>query len=180
MITEITNLNTSTGLYDSFYYLNIINDSQLQRDIDQLRPAFDNLDMALKRALDGIKKNRANASNDIDMCQRRLQVKWEFVKKKYTDLLKSRDPESILQIESNTTGFTDILKELFRLTCLDRNFLKQGIDVLTTVGKLVHQKLDDFSDFLRVKALKNFTLGSYPLTTTVFSKYIKNHFIAFP
>ncbi|XP_035725815.1 Hermansky-Pudlak syndrome 1 protein homolog isoform X1 [Vespa mandarinia] len=161
-IIEVTNLATSSGLYDTFHYLNIINGLQLQRDIDELRPAFDSLDASIKKGLDGIKKNRANVNNDVDMCQRRLQVKWEFVKKKYTELLKSRDPESILQIESNTSGFTDTVKELFRLTCFDRNFLKQGVDVLTTVGRLVRQKLNDFSDFLKVKALKNFTLGSYP------------------
>ncbi|XP_054005351.1 BLOC-3 complex member HPS1 isoform X3 [Hylaeus anthracinus] len=161
MIVEVTNLATSTGLYDSFNYLNVINGLQLQRDIDELRPAFENFDLAMKKALDGIKKNRANVSNDVDMCQRRLQLKWELLRKKYVDLLKSRDPESILQIESNTSGFTDNLKELYRLTCFDKNFLKQGVDVLTTVGRLVRQKLNDFSDFLKVKALKNFTLGSY-------------------
>lgn len=166
MIVEITNLATSSGLYDSFHYLNIINGLQLQRDIDELRPAFENFDLAMKKTLDGIKKNRANVSNDVDMCQRRLQTKWEFVRKKYIDLLKSRDPESILQIESNTSGFMDNLKELYRLTCFDKNFLKQGVDVLTTVGKLVRQKLNDFSDFLKVKALKNFTLGSYPFVIT--------------
>ncbi|XP_029034718.1 Hermansky-Pudlak syndrome 1 protein homolog isoform X2 [Osmia bicornis bicornis] len=178
MIIEMTNLATSSGLYDSFHYLNVINGLQLQRDIDELRPAFENFDLAMKKALDGIKKNRANISNDVDMCQRRLQSKWEFVRKKYMDLLKSRDPESILQIESNTSGFTDNLKELYRLTCFDKSFLKQGVDVLTTVGKLVRQKLNDFSDFLKVKALKNFTLGS----SLTINKYLEEfpglvHFI---
>ncbi|XP_031370524.1 Hermansky-Pudlak syndrome 1 protein homolog isoform X2 [Apis dorsata] len=178
MIVEITNLATSSGLYDSFHYLNIINGLQLQRDIDELRPAFENFDLAMKKTLDGIKKNRGNISNDVDMCQRRLQTKWEFVRKKYIDLLKSRDSESILQIESNTSGFMDNLKELYRLTCFDKNFLKQGVDVLTTVGKLVRQKLNDFSDFLKVKALKNFTLGS----SLTINKYLEEfpglvHFI---
>ncbi|XP_054005332.1 BLOC-3 complex member HPS1 isoform X1 [Hylaeus anthracinus] len=180
MIVEVTNLATSTGLYDSFNYLNVINGLQLQRDIDELRPAFENFDLAMKKALDGIKKNRANVSNDVDMCQRRLQLKWELLRKKYVDLLKSRDPESILQIESNTSGFTDNLKELYRLTCFDKNFLKQGVDVLTTVGRLVRQKLNDFSDFLKVKALKNFTLGSR--TSLTINKYLEEfpglvHFI---
>lgn len=179
-IVEVTNLATSSGLYDSFHYLNVINGLQLQRDLDELRPAFDNFDLAIKKALDGIKKNRANVNNDVDMCQRRLQVKWEFVRKKYTDLLKSRDPEAILQIESNTSGFTDTMKELLQLTCFDRNFLKQGLDVLTTVGRLVRQKLNDFSDFLKVKALKNFTLGSR--TSLTINKYLEEfpglvHFI---
>ncbi|KAI4501822.1 hypothetical protein M0802_003157 [Mischocyttarus mexicanus] len=171
-IIEVTNLATSSGLYDTFHYLNFINGLQLQRDLEELRPAFDSLDMSIKKGLDGIKKNRANVNNNVDMCQRRLQVKWEFVKKKYMELLKSRDPESILQIESNTSGFTDTVKELFRLTCFDRNFLKQGVDVLTTVGRLVRQKLNDFSDFLKVKALKNFSLGSYPFLLYTFFFYI--------
>ncbi|XP_076631468.1 Hermansky-Pudlak syndrome 1 protein isoform X1 [Colletes latitarsis] len=180
MIVEVTNLATSSGLYDSFHYLNIINGLQLQRDIDELKPVFESFDLAIKKALDGIKKNRANVSNDVDMCQRRLQLKWEFIRKKYMDLFKSRDPESILQIDSNTSGFTDNMKELYRLTCFDKNFLKQGVDVLTTVGRLVRQKLNDFSDFLKVKALKNFTLGSR--TSLTINKYLEEfpglvHFI---
>ncbi|XP_066603341.1 BLOC-3 complex member HPS1 isoform X2 [Prorops nasuta] len=179
-IIEVTNFATSSGLYDSFYYSNIINGLQLQRDIDELRPAFDNLDISIKKTLDGIKKNRGSINNDVDMCQRRFQVKWEFIRKKYMDLLKSRDPESILQIESNTSSFTDTMKELFRLTCLDGNFLKLGIDVLNTTSRLVRQKLNDFSDFLKVKALKNFTLGSR--TSLTINKYLEEfpglvHFI---
>lgn len=162
-IAEATNLPTSSGLCDSFHYLSIINGLQFQRDFDELKPAFENLDGAIRKVLDGIKKNRSNVGNDVDMCQKRLQTKWDFVRKRYYDLLRSRDPETILQIEANTTGIVETLRELLRLTCFDRNFLRQGIDVLTTVGRLVRQKLNDFSDFLKVKALKNFTLGSYPL-----------------
>lgn len=166
-IVEVTNLSISSGLCDSFHYLNLINNLQFQRDIDELKPAFENLDIAIKKVLEGIKKNRSNVGNDVDMCQKRLQTKWDFVRKKYSDLLRSRDPEVVLQIEANTSGFVETLKELLRLTCFDRNFLKQGIDVLTTVGRLVRQKLNDFSDFLKVKALKNFTLGSYPFLTNL-------------
>lgn len=132
-----------------------------------MKPAFENLDIAIKKILEGIKKNRSNVGNDVDMCQKRLQTKWDFVRKKYSDLLRSRDPEVILQIEANTSSFVETLKELLRLICFDRNFLRQGIDVLTTVGRLVRQKLNDFSDFLKVKALKNFTLGSYPFLTNL-------------
>ena len=167
-IIEVTNLATSSGLYDSFYHLNMVNGLQLQRDIDELRPAFENLDAAVKKTVDGIKKNRANVNNDVDMCQRRLQVKWDFVRRRYIDLLKSRDPECVLQIESNTSGLIDTMKELFRLTCFDKNFLKNGVDVIVTVSRLVRQKLNDFSDFLKVKALKNFSLGSYPFEILVF------------
>lgn len=159
-IVEATNLSISSGLCDSFHYLNLINNLQFQRDLDELKPAFENLDVAIKKVLEGIKKNRSNVGNDVDMCQKRLQIKWDFVRKKYNDLLRSRDLEVVLQIEANTSGFLETLKELLRLTCFDRNFLKQGVDVLTTVGRLVRQKLSDFSDFLKVKALKNFTLGS--------------------
>ncbi|EGI65071.1 Hermansky-Pudlak syndrome 1 protein-like protein [Acromyrmex echinatior] len=139
-IVEATNLSISSGLCDSFHYLNLINNLQFQRDIDEMKPAFENLDVAIKKVLEGIKKNRSNVGNDVDMCQKRLQTKWDFVRKKYSDLLRSRDPEVVLQIEANTSGFVETLKELLRLTCFDKNFLKQGIDVLTTVGRLVRQK----------------------------------------
>lgn len=164
-IIEMTNPSISFGLYDSFYHLNVINGLQLQRDVDELRPAFENLEVAIKKTFDGLKKNRGTVTNSIDMCQRRLQAKWEFFRKKYAELLKTRDLDAILQIESNTSSFVDALKELFRLTCLDKSFLKQGVDLIITVSRLVSQKLNDFSDFLKVKALKNCTIGSYPFKT---------------
>ncbi|XP_032678841.1 Hermansky-Pudlak syndrome 1 protein homolog isoform X2 [Odontomachus brunneus] len=160
-IVESTNPATSSGLCDSFRYLNLASNLQLQRDLDELKSAVENLDTAIKKLLEGIKKNRSNIGNDVDMCQKRLQTKWDFLRRKYGDLLRTRDPEMVLQIEANTSGFAETLRELLRLTCFDRNFLKQGLDVLTTVGRLVRQKLNDFNDFLKVKALKNFTLGSY-------------------
>ncbi|XP_012268741.2 Hermansky-Pudlak syndrome 1 protein homolog isoform X1 [Athalia rosae] len=180
IIIEASNLSTSSGLYDTFYHLNTINNLQLQKDIDELKPAFDNLDTAIKKSIDGIKKNRNHINNDIDMCQRRLQVKWEFIRKKYVELLKSRDPECILRIESSTSGFTETMKELLQLTCFDKNFLKHGIDVILAVSKLVKQKLNDYSNFLKVKALKNFTLGSR--TSLTINKYLEEfpglvHFI---
>lgn len=171
-IVEVMNSGISSGLYNSFYHLNIINKLQLQRDMDDLRSAVENLETSIKKTIDGIKKHRAYINNDIDMCQRRLQVKWEFVRKKYIDLFKSRDPDFIIQIESNMSGFIETMKELFRLTCFDRNLLRQGFDVITTVSRLVSQKLNDFSDFLKVKALKNFSLGSYPFLNVYNVPYI--------
>ncbi|XP_014205525.1 Hermansky-Pudlak syndrome 1 protein homolog isoform X2 [Copidosoma floridanum] len=180
IIVEMTGSAIASGLYDCFYHLNVIGGLQLQRDVDELRPAFDNLEGAVKRAFDGIRKNRGSVSNDVDMCQRRLQAKWDQVRKKYAELLKTRDVESILMIESNTGSFFETLKELFRLTCMDRNFLQLGTDVIVTVCRLVSQKLNDFSDFHRVKALKNFTIGSR--TSLTINKYLEEfpglvHFI---
>lgn len=170
----MTNQSISTGLYNGFHHLNIIIGLQLQRDIDELRTAFDNLESAIKKIIDGIKKNRSTVSNDVDMSQRRMQARWSFVRKKYNELLKSRDPESILQIESNTSSFVDSMKDLFRLTCFDKQFLKRGTDVIVTSSRLVGQKLVDFSDFLKVKALKNFTLGSYPFQTIFKCSILQN------
>lgn len=179
-IMEVTNLMTSSGIYESFYYLNVINSLQLQNDIDELRPAFDNLDLSIKKTIDGIKKNRGHVGDNVDMCQRRMQIKWEFVRKKYVELLKSCDQESILQIESNMSGFIVTMKNLFKLTCFNRNFLKLGIDLVLTVSQLVKQKFNAFSDFLKVKALKNFTLDSR--TSLTINKYLEEfpglvHFI---
>ncbi|KAK0183216.1 hypothetical protein PV327_001277 [Microctonus hyperodae] len=177
---EVTQLAISSGLYDCFYYLNVMNGLQMQRDMDELRPAFDGFDAAIKKTIEGIRKNRSHISNDIDMCQRRFQVKWEFVRRKYMDFFKLHDSDSMLQIESNMPGLIETMKELFRFTCFDRNFLKIGNDVILTVSRLVRQKFNDFSDFLKVKALKNFTLGSR--TSLTINKYLEEfpglvHFI---
>ncbi|EZA53297.1 Hermansky-Pudlak syndrome 1 protein [Ooceraea biroi] len=139
-IVEATNLSTSSGLCDSFHYLDVINNLQFQRAFDELKPAFENLDGAIKK------------------------TKWDFVRKKYNDLLRSRDPEVILQIEANTTGFVETLKELLRLTCFDRNFLKQGIDVLTTV------------DVMKNFPVPGILCGDYyrKLTETCFPKFSPN------
>ncbi|XP_057340070.1 BLOC-3 complex member HPS1 [Microplitis mediator] len=179
-IMEITNLSISSGLYDSFNFLNIMNSLQSQRDFDELKPTFDSFDSSIKKTVDGIKKYRAHVNNDVDMCQRRLQVKWEFLRRKYMEFFKQRDTESILQIESNMSGLIDTMIELFRLTCFDRSVLKIGCDVILTVCRLVRQKFNDFSDFLKVKALKNFSLGSR--TSLTINKYLEEfpglvHFI---
>ncbi|KAL7292162.1 hypothetical protein TKK_0014119 [Trichogramma kaykai] len=165
-IIEMTNMSISFGLYNSFYHLNVMNGLQMQRDFEDLRPALDHLDASIKKTFDGIKKNRGCIRNEVEIFQRRLQVKWDFIKKKYLEIIKSRDPDAILQIEANQTAFTDALRDLFRLTCLDKNFLKLGTDMITTVSRLVSQKLNDISDFIKVKALKNVDAASYPFYRT--------------
>ncbi|XP_044594723.1 Hermansky-Pudlak syndrome 1 protein homolog [Cotesia glomerata] len=179
-IMEVTNQAISSGLYESFYHLNVASSLQSQRDFDELRPSFDSFDSAIKKTVDGIKKYRSHVNNDVDMCQRRLQVKWEFLRRKYMDFFKQRDSESLLQIESNMPGLIDTMIELLRLTCFDRSVLKLGCDVIVTVSRLVRQKFNDFSDFLKVKALKNFSLGSR--TSLTINKYLEEfpglvHFI---
>ncbi|KAJ8686941.1 hypothetical protein QAD02_022735 [Eretmocerus hayati] len=136
-IIEIINVSISSGLYDSFQHLNILNRLQMQKDVDELRPAFENLESSIKKILDGIKRNRSYINSDVELCQRRLQIKWDLVKRKYVELLKSRDVDSIMQVESNTGGFVDGLKELFRLTCLDDSFLKLGSTL--TINKYLEE-----------------------------------------
>ncbi|CAD6211942.1 GSCOCG00003910001-RA-CDS [Cotesia congregata] len=155
-IMEVTNQAISSGLYEGFYHLNVASSLQSQRDFDELRPSFDSFDSAIKKTVDGIKKYRSHVNNDVDMCQRRLQVKWEFLRRKYMDFFKQHDSESLLQIESNMPGLIDTMTELLRLTCFDRSVLKLGCDVIVTVSRLVRQKFNDFSDFLKFPGLVHF------------------------
>jgi hypothetical protein len=71
----------------------------------------------------------------------------------------------LLRVEASTVPFVEDLKELLQLTCFDNNMIDIGRDAVLAVASTVKHRLSDFSSFLKVKALRNFTLGSYPLIT---------------
>lgn len=149
----------STGLYEAFLYLTIVQNIQMQRDVETLRPAFENLDIAIKKTNDGLKKNKNSA---IECCQKKMCAKWDFIRKKYQEFVKNGDSDCILRAESSTISLLDIFKELLILTCFDTTILHSSANKIKEIVKHVDNKLSNFSDFLKVKALKNLSLGQYP------------------
>jgi len=75
----------------------------------------------------------------------------------------------LLRVEASATPFVEDLKELLQFTCFDSKVLDVGRDAVLAVASTVKHRLSDFSSFLKVKALRNFTLGSYPLLTLSFT-----------
>jgi len=82
--------------------------------------------------------------------------------RKYAELIKSQDMECILRIESCGVQLMDLFCEIFRLVCLDQASVSHSADSAKSVARAVRAKLADFIGFLKVKAMRNFTLGSYP------------------
>jgi len=88
--------------------------------------------------------------------------------RKYTEYIKTQEDDCLLRIESITSSFKALLCELMNVACLDANAavspgaLKRSAELLASAVDVVRTGLNDFSNFLQVKALRNFTLGSYP------------------
>ncbi|XP_049857861.1 Hermansky-Pudlak syndrome 1 protein homolog [Schistocerca gregaria] len=169
-IIETHGASVASGLCEAFGAINELQNVQLQKDIDELRHSFDNLDSSIKKILEGYKKLRSS-KHEIEISYKKLTSKWDFLRKKYIEYIKTQDSECILRIESSTASFIDVLKEMLQLTCWDTSLIHQGKELLLTVANHVKQKLSHFSEFLKVKALRNFTLGSRASLTI--NKYLE-------
>lgn len=160
ILIELSNPIASSGLYEAFLYLTVVQNIQMQRDVDTLKPAFENLDIAIKKTNDGIKKLK---NITVDLCQKRMMAKWDFIRKKYQEFVKNGDSDCILRAESSTMGLLNILKELLLLVCFDNTIMNSSMERAKEIVKYVDGKLTNFSSFLKVKALRNLSLGQYPL-----------------
>ena len=178
LLFEIGSNSISMGLNDAFSALNALQNLQLQKDMEGVRHAFDFLDSGMKKIFDGMKKYKNGKSNDV--LQKNIQTIWSFIKKKYTEFIKYPDSECVIQIESSTSRFLDCLKQLLEITCLDESVLHNNKVVIEGIFETAKTKLKDFSEFLKVKALRNFTLTSRASLTI--NKYLEEfpglvHFI---
>lgn len=158
----------SSGLCEVFYFLNVLQSIHSQRDMDELKHIFDYLESGIKKVFEGLKKMR-HLRPEVENLQRKLQCKWEFMRKKYLEYIKTTDSDCLLRVEASATPFLEDLKELLQFTCFDDKVLDVGRDAVLAVASTVKHRLSDFSSFLKVKALRNFTLGSYPLVTLSFT-----------
>ncbi|XP_063221204.1 BLOC-3 complex member HPS1 [Bacillus rossius redtenbacheri] len=169
----------SSGLHEVFHHLNIIQNVQMQKDTEGIKHAFENLDGSMKKLLEILRKSRMQRP-DVENCHKKLQTQWDFIRKKYIEHSKTSDLDCILRIESSTNYFVETLKALLKVTCFDGNFILYGQDAILSTISFVKHKLSDFSEFLKVKALRNFTLGSRASLTI--NKYLEEfpglvHFI---
>ncbi|KAF5295998.1 hypothetical protein FQA39_LY12770 [Lamprigera yunnana] len=160
LIIEVGNALISSGLYDTFHHLNVMQIVQIQRDVETLKPAFENLDTAIKKLTDGLKKVK---NSTYDLTQKQLFKKWEHMRKKYVEFIKTNSSEALLRAESGTMNFLDVLKEMLNLTAFDNSVLNSSQIYVTEIMNVVQEKLQSFNEFFMAKALRNFTLGSYPL-----------------
>ncbi|XP_046385699.1 Hermansky-Pudlak syndrome 1 protein isoform X2 [Ischnura elegans] len=176
----------ANGLHEAFSALTSLQSLQLQRDVAGVRAAFESLETGIKHIFDGVRKSKPKtkcatlSTFDLDACVLRLRSCWEFIRKKYLEYLRTREPDCILRIESSTPAFSDALREVFKAGCLEIGLLSRDKEALLSAIESVKEGMAPFGDFLKVKALRNFTLGSRASLTI--NKYLEEfpglvHFI---
>lgn len=177
-LLEVGNLAISSSLYEAFFHLHTMQLVQIQKDVDTLRPAFENLDLAMKRLNDALKKNK---NNTIEYSAKQLIKKWDIIRKKYLDFLKTTSDEALLRAETLALGLLENLKQLLSLMAVDDKILTSTRNQTAEVAKIVSEKLNSYNEFLKVKSIRNFTLGSYPfhcndvLLPTCVTVFVLNH-----
>lgn len=169
LMFEIGNVTVCTGLYETFQSLNSFVSTQ-QRETDMLKYTFDNVETGIKKVFEGLKKTR-HMQPEVENCQRKLHNKWEYVRKKYQEFSKSSETQVFVKLEAGVPKLRDFLKELSQLTFFDSSVVSIGRDAVLAVSGTVKHRLSDFSEFLKVKALRNFTLGSRASLTI--NKYLE-------
>lgn len=158
-LIEAGNPALAASIYETFCHMHTMQQVQIQRDNGTLQIAFENLDIAMRRLNDSLKKNK-NVS--IDRCFKQLSNKWDVIKKKYQEYLKSGSDTSLLRAETLSQGFLENLKELMSLTRIDQTFGRTSEETVKRFAVIVKEKLKSFEEFIRTKSMKNFSLGSYP------------------
>lgn len=148
------------SINDVFYSLNKLQNLQLQFDVENLKPAYENLDICMKHACEALKKAKYN-KNDIENSIKKFSSKWDILRKKYMDFFKTLEKELIVKIDSNIPNFSESLKEIFKLTCFDCTTLEHGLQRISEISGMVEAQLFEFIEFLQVKAQRNFTMTSY-------------------
>lgn len=149
----------AASIYETFCHLHTMQQVQIQRDRETLQMAFENLDIAIRRLNESLKKSK---NTPIESCHKQLVKKWDVIKKKYQEYLKNASDESLLRAEALSLGFLENLKELLSLTSIDEAILKTSENYVKDVSIVVKKKLESFEDFIRTKSIRNFSLGSYP------------------
>ncbi|KAJ4431514.1 hypothetical protein ANN_20112 [Periplaneta americana] len=156
LMLETGNVMVSSGLCEVFHFLDVLQGFHLQREMEEVKHAFESLESGVKKVFEGLKKIR-HIKQEVENCQRRLQNKWEFIRKKYIEYLKTADPECLLRVESSTAPFVEDLKEMLQMTCFDTRPLNIGRDAVQAVAGTVKHRLSDFSNFLKIWAMVEFS-----------------------
>ncbi|CAB3366142.1 Hypothetical predicted protein [Cloeon dipterum] len=170
LVLETGSSNISAGLWEACHALNSLQSLQLQKDMSGVKAATEHLDCGVKKILEGLKKIRS-LGPEYERCHRQLTANWDALKKNYTELIKSHDLDCVLRVESCGLKFMELLCEIFRLVCLDQAAVTHSADPARSVAKAVRARLADFIGFLKVKAMRNFTLGSR--ATLSINKYLE-------
>ncbi|CAH1399468.1 unnamed protein product [Nezara viridula] len=119
-----------------------------------IKRGMESLESAMKKLLDVIKKIKSSdITPRLDACIKVLQVKWDLLKKQY-----SEGHEMAISSCASSLGVS--LRELLQAASLDRTPVQRGRHAAQAIARCVCTAVSHFTDFLKVKAVTNFSLGS--------------------
>lgn len=146
---EYGSLPVASGLYDIFYALHKTRMLQLQNDVDGLKPAFDKLDGYVRQELDALRRAKLTG-NEVESAVRRFGTRWDVLRKKYVELFRGSDRDSVVAIESNLPGFAEALHDLFRAACIECGVLENGVQRVSEIAAMVENRLTGCAEFGRL------------------------------
>uniref|UniRef100_A0A182WDD6 Uncharacterized protein n=1 Tax=Anopheles minimus TaxID=112268 RepID=A0A182WDD6_9DIPT len=142
LVIEHAHTALASHLYDVYFALHKLQNLQMQFDLDNLRGAFDALDTYAKHTQDALKKVKSN-NTEVEESIRSFGLKWDTLRKKYTDYFKTTDNALIVKIESNMPMFVESVKELFRLLCASCATLEHGLQRVTDIADVAEASLNE-------------------------------------
>ncbi|XP_076257995.1 Hermansky-Pudlak syndrome 1 protein isoform X2 [Rhynchophorus ferrugineus] len=157
-IFELGYTAVSATLYENFYHLHALQQVQIQRDKDTIQLAFENLELAVKRLNDNVKKIR---NTSIETYHKQLMKQWDIIKGKYKDYLKTTQNDAILRAETLLHSYLGDLKEFYNLVSGSDSLMGTTKNYVINIIPKLKADLIIFTNFFQVKGVKNFELGSY-------------------
>lgn len=170
---EVGRNAAASNLYDCFINLHNLETVQIHRDAESLKPKLEDLDTSIKKLIDNLKKIKGTS---VESKYKTLVARWDFMRKNYWDYVKTRKEEAICRAEANGKSLLDLFREILRLLFRDAELVKSSGANLEAVEDFVIREFELYEDFFKVKALKNFTLGSYPFFCKISSFYFSFYF----
>ncbi|XP_018330447.1 Hermansky-Pudlak syndrome 1 protein homolog [Agrilus planipennis] len=150
--------STCIATYDTFIHLNVLQNLQNQRNFEMMKLAMHNLEVAVNILNTKLKNLKAQK---VEINHKMITSRWKATKKAYDDFLKYGSDEAFMKSELALGNFADVLKKLFDAIGFDYDLVNSTKKTLKDATDVVRERLMPFNDMFRVKALKNFSLGSY-------------------
>ncbi|XP_050304162.1 uncharacterized protein LOC126741666 isoform X2 [Anthonomus grandis grandis] len=157
-LVEVGDSTVSAALYETFYHLHKLRFIQVQREVESIQLGYENLTLAMKKLNDGLKKCKIKS---VESPHRQIMKKWDVLKEKYKEYLRTTSDEPILRAETLALSFLDNLKNIYSISLSDELTLKTSAAHIEPAIPKLKDNLAIFKDFFIAKGIKNFTLGSY-------------------
>ncbi|KAL1123010.1 hypothetical protein AAG570_003334 [Ranatra chinensis] len=161
LLYQTCNEVLSTGITEAFAAASCVANC-VSGETETARRGMERLESAMKRVFEGIKKTRPISSAvaaALGSNKEVLHTKWDLLKRQWKEHL---DDGQMASVTACCGGLTSGLRELYQLTVLDDSSVASALPHALSIAQTVAATLAHFTDFLKVKALRNFTLGSYP------------------